>query len=161
MTKVLLLPYVFFALLAVTVGIFFDTTCKFDTKFIPGVEASWNNFPGNMSEVFYTFQDFYTDAQYGVDFGYYSKGRILQGEFFNSYTTYPMGLSPYFGHLFADRIHASWLSLGKPKPFRVFEFGGGTGVLARDIMLRVTQRYPNTLGKVMCYTIGERAKGLS
>ena len=76
--------------------------------------AAWHNFPGNDSNIFYSFQEFYTDAQYGPDFGYYSKGRILQGEYFNSYTTFPMGLSPFFGHLLADRLYAVWQSIGQP-----------------------------------------------
>ena len=29
----------------------------------------WHSFPGNDSNIFYTFQEFYTDAQYGPDFG--------------------------------------------------------------------------------------------
>ena len=46
-------------------------------------------------------EEFYTDAQYGADFGYYSTGRILHqpseedpsgASFFNSYTTQPMPL---------------------------------------------------------------------
>eukprot|EP00392_Amoebophrya_sp_AT5.2_P009778 g9806.t1 len=121
---------------------------------------AWHYIPGsNESNIFYTFQEFYTDAQYGPDFGYYSKGRILQGEFFNSYTTFPMGLSPMFGNLIADRLHATWLSMDQPKKFDIFEFGGGTGVLARDILLRITDKYPEMAPKTR-YTLGERAAGL-
>jgi hypothetical protein len=58
---------------------------------VPHYRESWNGFLTEEQNIFYTYQDFYTDAQYGADFGYYSKGRILQGEYFNSYTTYPMG----------------------------------------------------------------------
>jgi hypothetical protein len=58
---------------------------------VPHYRDAWNGFLTQEQNIFYTYQDFYTDAQYGADFGYYSKGRILQGEYFNSYTTYPMG----------------------------------------------------------------------
>ncbi|CAD7941603.1 unnamed protein product [Amoebophrya sp. A25] len=122
--------------------------------------GAWHSIPGsNESNIFYTFQEFYTDAQYGPDFGYYSKGRILQGEFFNSYTTFPMGLSPWFGNLIADRLYATWLAMQKPDRFNIFEFGGGTGVLARDILLRIVDKYPMMIPHAR-YTLGERAAGL-
>ena len=56
-------------------------------------------------------------------------------------------------------MYAVWISIGKPKKFRVFEFGGGTGVLARDILQRVLHLYPD-FSESVYYTIGERAAGL-
>lgn len=53
-----------------------------------------------------------------------------------------MGLSPYFGNLIADRLHAVWLAKSKPEDFQIYEFGGGTGVLARDVLSRLTSEYP-------------------
>ena len=47
---------------------------------------AWNSWPAE--DYLYTLQEIYTDAQYGPDFGLYSTGNILNGEFFNSYTTY-------------------------------------------------------------------------
>ncbi|CAD7956428.1 unnamed protein product [Amoebophrya sp. A120] len=138
----------------------FTKTLFYQLQLLPLLTFAWHYIPGsNESNIFYTFQEFYTDAQYGPDFGYYSKGRILQGEFFNSYTTFPMGLSPMFGNLIADRLYATWLAMAKPPKFDIFEFGGGTGVLARDILLRIEDRYPMMVPATK-YTLGERAAGL-
>eukprot|EP00927_Polykrikos_kofoidii_P059429 TRINITY_DN54583_c0_g1_i1.p1 TRINITY_DN54583_c0_g1~~TRINITY_DN54583_c0_g1_i1.p1 ORF type:complete len:874 (-),score=126.95 TRINITY_DN54583_c0_g1_i1:76-2697(-) len=117
---------------------------------------------------FYTFQEFYTDAQYGPDFGYYSTGRILHDagpeaarhEFFNSYTTLPMGLSPYFGQLIGDRIVGMWRAMGRPGSFVVMEFGGGTGVLARDILRHCRRSHPDFYLALHRYVIGERSQAL-
>ncbi|CAE7706376.1 ANK1, partial [Symbiodinium sp. CCMP2456] len=54
------------------------------------------------TDQFYGMDEFYTDAQYGGDFGYYSTGRVLgksdgkTAQEFAHYTTYPMALSPHF-----------------------------------------------------------------
>merc|ERR1719353_700858 len=109
------------------------------------IAVGWNS--AATQNRIYSFQDFYSDAQYGPDFGYYSTGRILhsdgpadngaqdeEGEgqdWFNSYTTLPMSLSPDFAHVLCDRVVSMWEALGEPCPFVLIEFGGGTGMLAR------------------------------
>ena len=119
----------------------------------------------------YSFQDFYTDAQYGPDFGYYSTGRILHvdgpsdvgaggQEWFNSYTTLPMSLSPYFGHALCDRLAAMWAAMGGPKPFVVTEFGGGTGMLARDILRRARDAHSDFYASLTRYFIAERSQAM-
>lgn len=116
----------------------------------------------------YTFQEFYTDAQYGPDFGYYSKGRILhtdggsesEQEWFNSYTTVPMALSPHFAGVVCDRLVTMWESMGRPHTVVITEFGGGTGMLARDILRRSRDGHADFHAAVAAYVIGERSAAL-
>ncbi|CAJ1331731.1 unnamed protein product, partial [Effrenium voratum] len=113
--------------------------------------------------------EFYTDAQYGPDFGYYSTGRILHGgasqedptgaAYFNSYTTQPMSLSPFFGQLLCDRVVSMWISMGRPAPFFLMEFGGGTGMLARDILRHARNAHEEFFAAAR-YVIGERSPAL-
>eukprot|EP00933_Yihiella_yeosuensis_P070617 TRINITY_DN78753_c0_g1_i1.p1 TRINITY_DN78753_c0_g1~~TRINITY_DN78753_c0_g1_i1.p1 ORF type:complete len:812 (-),score=164.01 TRINITY_DN78753_c0_g1_i1:19-2454(-) len=139
--------------------------------------ASWNS--RATLEHFYSFQEFYTDSQYGPDFGYYSTGRILHEhvsaagqvaegdakvskgqEFFNSYTTLPMSLSPWFASLLCDRMAGMWRAMGQPAPFFIAEFGGGTGMLARDILRHAQQAHPEFFAALAKYVIGERSQAL-
>eukprot|EP00747_Dinoflagellata_sp_TGD_P166013 gnl/TRDRNA2_/TRDRNA2_188162_c0_seq1.p1 gnl/TRDRNA2_/TRDRNA2_188162_c0~~gnl/TRDRNA2_/TRDRNA2_188162_c0_seq1.p1 ORF type:complete len:929 (+),score=138.21 gnl/TRDRNA2_/TRDRNA2_188162_c0_seq1:78-2864(+) len=105
------------------------------------------------TDQFYGMDEFYTDAQYGDDFGYYSTGRVLragkvgketeEGELegerpgkdtqqFAHYTTYPMALSPHFGRIVCRLLFLKWIHLGERTPFRVVEMGAGSGQLAVD-----------------------------
>jgi len=94
------------------------------------------------TEQFYAMDEFYTDAQYGDDFGYYSKGHVLHSKIgadsketqqFAHFTTYPMILSPHFGRVFCRLLFIMWINLGERSPFRVIEMGGGSGQLGHDI----------------------------
>ena len=134
-----------------------------------GRARTWNSHLS--TEQLYSFQDFYTDAQYGPDFGYYSTGRILHvdglndagaggQEWFNSYTTLPMSLSPHFGHALCDRLVAMWAAMDRPKPFVVTEFGGGTGMLARDVLRRARDAHGEFYESMARYIIAERSQAM-
>jgi len=90
---------------------------------------------------FYAMDEFYTDAQYGDDFGYYSTGRVLRAKAgkvddtqqFAHFTTYPMALSPHFARVFCRLLFVMWIQLEERAPFRVVEMGAGSGQLAADI----------------------------
>lgn len=138
-----------------------------------GRAAAWNSFA--TVHQLYTFQELYTDAQYGPDFGYYSTGRILHADgpsdngrpeeegsqaWFNSYTTLPMALSPHFGHMLCDRLVSMWQAMGRPSPFMLTEFGGGTGMLARDILKRARDAHGDFFAAIGRYFIGERSAAL-
>eukprot|EP00927_Polykrikos_kofoidii_P010894 TRINITY_DN1459_c0_g1_i1.p1 TRINITY_DN1459_c0_g1~~TRINITY_DN1459_c0_g1_i1.p1 ORF type:complete len:941 (-),score=116.52 TRINITY_DN1459_c0_g1_i1:96-2918(-) len=96
-------------------------------------------------DYFYAMDDFYNDAQYGDDFGYYSKGHVLaQGnseddphftskQQFAHFTTYPMVLSPHFGRVLCRLLFVMWIQLGERTPFRVVEMGAGSGQLSVDV----------------------------
>ena len=72
------------------------------------------------TEQFYKMDDFYTDAQYGDEWGYYSKGHVLLGggkagqgdaqgtQQFAHFTTYPMALSPHFARVFCRLLFVMW-----------------------------------------------------
>eukprot|EP00930_Biecheleria_cincta_P042660 TRINITY_DN29351_c0_g1_i1.p1 TRINITY_DN29351_c0_g1~~TRINITY_DN29351_c0_g1_i1.p1 ORF type:complete len:831 (+),score=109.74 TRINITY_DN29351_c0_g1_i1:46-2538(+) len=132
---------------------------------------AWNSHYGE--DQLYSFQDFYTDAQYGPDFGYYSTGRILHAdgpadngitggsqEWFNSYTTLPMSLSPHFAHALCDRLVTMWLAMGSPDSFVIAEFGGGTGMLARDILRYSRDRHGEFHAALSRYVIAERSQAM-
>eukprot|EP00971_Amphidinium_carterae_P008599 169468-Amphidinium_carterae.1 len=99
-----------------------------------------------MTDQFYTMDEFYTDAQYGDDFGYYSTGRVLRSQpgkahdtqQFAHFTTYPMALSlALLGgvevHSALRLLYVMWIELDERAPFRVVEMGAGSGQLAFDI----------------------------
>lgn len=97
------------------------------------------------TEQFYAMDDFYTDAQYGDDFGYYSTGNVLkttatpskaglhETQQFAHFTTYPMALSPHFARVFCRLLFVMWVQLDERAPFRVVEMGAGSGQLSHDI----------------------------
>ena len=112
-------------------------------------------------------------CSHGPDFGYYFTGRILHetangtdaddagmAESFNSYTTLPMSISPQFGAMLADRLNSMWNSMGQPKPFFLFEFGGGTGVLARDVLSHIRAAHADFWDALGAYILGERSAAL-
>lgn len=88
------------------------------------------------TEQFYQMDDFYTDAQYGDEWGYYSKGHVLLGgkgkedekQQFAHFTTYPMALSPHFARVFCRLLFIMWVQLNERAPFRVVEMGAGSGL---------------------------------
>ena len=99
----------------------------------------------NLDDMIYTVSEFYTDSQYGDDFGYYSSGRVLHSggqssdgpsnstESFAHYTTLPMALSPHFASILCRKIFLMWIAQEMPSTFQIFEFGAGSGQLAVDI----------------------------
>lgn len=106
---------------------------------------------GVETEQFYAMDEFYTDAQYGDEWGYYSKGHVLKAgtkdlestQQFAHFTTYPMALSPHFGRVFCRLLFVMWINLGERAPFRVVEMGAGSGQLSSDIQQCV---WTNALG---------------
>ena len=59
----------------------------------------------------------------------------------------PIELSPHFGQMVANRLFTMWRAMWDgdtlpPKPFFIFEFGAGTGVLAHDILTHLQTRHP-------------------
>mmetsp|Transcript_60357 Transcript_60357/g.127851 ORF Transcript_60357/g.127851 Transcript_60357/m.127851 type:complete len:928 (-) Transcript_60357:7-2790(-) len=120
----------------------FEHCCMAD-----GVGRSWVEVLTNGVDMghFYSMDEFYTDAQYGDDFGYYSTGRVLKNlqatpeesetdaQQFAHFTTYPMAMSPHFGRVLCRMLLLMWIELGEQEPFRVVEMGAGSGQLGNDI----------------------------
>jgi SAM-dependent MidA family methyltransferase len=121
------------------------------------------------------YDDFYTDAQYGPEFGYYSTGRVLLGskagkstEEFSQFTTFPMAMAPHFGRIFCRTILRMWLAMDRPAEFTVLEFGAGSGQLASDVkkcvasnVLRLTPQLAGEFRAALTYSIVERSPALA
>jgi len=125
---------------------------------------------------FYGFDEFYTDAQYGEDFGYYSTGRVIRSDpmakfelnEFSHFTTYPMAMSPHFGNVMCRLLLVMWLRLGKPSTFRCVEMGAGNGQLASDVKqcvetnsIGADHKLWNEWKQAFEYTILERSPALA
>lgn len=155
----------------------YDVCCQARGS-IPWVEEF---FASHSHRSLYTVESFYTDAQYGPDFGYYSTGRVLRGGRFNRsdggaavefahFTTFPMALEPHFGRHICRLLFMAWLSLQMPPILRVIELGAGSGQLGVDIARCVRQNeigMQDTRGVVqawqsaMRYTVVERSPALA
>eukprot|EP00933_Yihiella_yeosuensis_P041006 TRINITY_DN35434_c0_g1_i1.p1 TRINITY_DN35434_c0_g1~~TRINITY_DN35434_c0_g1_i1.p1 ORF type:complete len:823 (+),score=116.58 TRINITY_DN35434_c0_g1_i1:147-2471(+) len=71
-----------------------------------------------------------------------------------------MSLSPDFGHALCDRIVTMWHSMGRPTRLVIAEFGGGTGMLARDILRRAKEYHQEFYEAVARYVIAERSQAM-
>src|SRR6478752_1207674 len=78
-----------------------------------------------------SFRDFMEMALYYPDLGYYNslKDKIgAKGDFYTS----PY-VSASFGAMIGRQIEEMWEIL-KKKPFKIIEYGAGTGILCHDIL---------------------------
>ena len=85
--------------------------------------------------------------------GYYGGGAVRfgpGGDFFTSTELY----SPDYGRGLARVIEQHWDELGRPAPFTVIEAGGGSGVLARD-MIEAARESPSGFGEALRYVLLE------
>ncbi len=85
------------------------------------------------------FRDFMEAALYHPRYGYYSTNSGLMGRG-GDYVTSPQ-VHPVFGALVAKQLLELWELMSRPSRFDIVEQGGGTGLLARDI-LRWSAREP-------------------
>ncbi|MEK6732885.1 MAG: SAM-dependent methyltransferase [Candidatus Omnitrophota bacterium] len=94
---------------------------------------------------FYSFKDFMNQMLHNEKWGYYGSGRVRFGSD-KDFSTYPMILAPFFGHMFAEHAFKIWQSMrtsGILLPddvFTVAEFGGGEGDLAYDFLAYVNEQ---------------------
>jgi SAM-dependent MidA family methyltransferase len=86
-----------------------------------------------------SFAEFVDQALFHPRWGYYSAGAVRFGEG-GHYDTYPLALSPLFGHMVAQYAYHSWRRLGSPKRFEVCELGAGNGQLCLDTILWIHER---------------------
>ena len=78
-----------------------------------------------------SFRDVMHAALYHPSYGYYTnlRGFGAQGDFVTSPSTHPA-----FGFLVARQAVDVWDALGRPRPFRILELGGGDGALAASLL---------------------------
>jgi len=83
-----------------------------------------------------SFKDFMEMALYYPEQGYYASAAERVGAGGDFYT------SPYltrlFGDMLAGQLEEMWRNMGCG-PFRIVEYGAGTGLLCRDILLRLRE----------------------
>ncbi len=92
-----------------------------------------------------TFHDFMETALYHPQHGYYATRRPMGRE--SDYLTSPE-VNPIFGALVAKQIGQLWELMDRPERFDVVEQGGGTGLLARDILRWAGRNAPALLEAV-------------
>ncbi len=103
-----------------------------------------------------TFRDFMQAALYHPKYGYYTTHADAMSRG-GDYVTSPE-VHPVFGALVAKQIVQLWDLMSRPGRFDVVELGGGSGLLARDILRRLSQE-PD-LARAVCYRIVEASPAL-
>jgi SAM-dependent MidA family methyltransferase len=104
-----------------------------------------------------TFRAFMQAALYHPQYGYYttSAGSMGRG---GDYVTSPE-VHPVFGALVAKQIRELWDVMSCPERFSVAEHGGGSGLLARDILSWAHAREP-AFARALRYRIVETSPSL-
>ncbi len=104
-----------------------------------------------------TFRAFMEAALYHPRFGYYttSAGSMGRG---GDYVTSPE-VHPLFGALVAKQIAQLWTVMSRPGRFDIVEHGGGSGLLARDILTWAERREPD-FARALQYGIVEVSRAL-
>jgi SAM-dependent MidA family methyltransferase len=101
-----------------------------EIKVAPGSEAA-------VKDYFPSFLDYQDMVMFHPKFGYYSSGRV---SFWGDYQTFPIVLSPYFGHMIAEQIFCMWQGMVRAgtlmpnEQFTIAEFGAGDGAMAESIL---------------------------
>ena len=104
-----------------------------------------------------TFREFMEAALYHPRFGYYttSSGSMGRG---GDYVTSPE-VHPVFGALIAKQLCELWNIMSCPERFGLVEHGGGSGLLARDVLAWAHTREPS-FAAALCYHIVEISPSL-
>jgi len=99
-----------------------------------------------------SFHDFMELSLYHHELGYYSSKRNKIGKNGDYYTS--PELTPAYGAMIARQLEEMWRYLGKG-PFAVVEYGGGKGVLCRDIIGYIEKYHPDFYDQIN-YNIVEK-----
>jgi len=89
--------------------------------------------------------------------GYYARGAKVLGSGGDYFTASDVG--PAFGSCLAAQIGEFDAVLGHPDPVAVVEFGGGRGLLARDVLDALRSRHPE-IGRRSRYVLGEASSAM-
>jgi SAM-dependent MidA family methyltransferase len=108
-----------------------------EIKLAPGVN------PSAVKDYFPSFYDYLDTILFHPSAGYYSSGRV---DFSQHYRTFPIALSPSFGHMVAEQMFRMWDgmrkagSLGPTEKFTIAEFGAGDGAMAESVLDYIDQQ---------------------
>ncbi len=104
-----------------------------------------------------TFAEYMDLCLYEWEYGYYTSNDIkigTQGDFFTS-----TSISPDFAQLLGIQLHQIWEISGKPQPFYLVEMGAGEGTLASNILVFLSEYYPDFIENLE-YIIIEKSDAL-
>jgi len=104
-----------------------------------------------------TFRDYMDMCLYHPRYGYYAAPRPPMGRG-GDYLTSPE-LGPIFPALLGRQLAEMWEVMGRPRPFQVVEVGGGTGALARGLLLWARRHRPHFY-RALAYAVVERSPAL-
>jgi hypothetical protein len=102
-----------------------------EIQLAPGVN------PNAVKDYFPSFYDYLDTVLFHPTAGYYSSGRV---DFAQHYRTFPIALSPSFGHMVAEHMFRMWDgmrkagTLGPNEKFTIAEFGAGDGAMAESVL---------------------------
>lgn len=99
-----------------------------------------------------SFRDFMEMALYYPEQGYYASTHDRVGESGDFYTS--AYLTCLFGEMIAGQLEEMWRNMGC-RPFTIVEYGAGTGMLCRDILLRLLEN--TEMFDVLHYVIIEKS----
>jgi SAM-dependent MidA family methyltransferase len=102
-----------------------------------------------------SFRDFMEIALYYPELGYYNSAQNKIGADGDFYTS--ANLTAAFGAMIARQIEEMWLNLEK-KPFKIVEYGAGTGLLCHDILDYLKNNIP--LYEDLTYCIIEKSASM-
>jgi SAM-dependent MidA family methyltransferase len=105
-----------------------------------------------------TFAEYMDLALYHPSEGYYTKGRKIIGAAGDFYTS--PDVSPIFGYVLADQMEEMWRLAGSPDEWVLLEMGAGKGNLARDILQRISSKYPYFF-RALGYFIAEKSPSMA
>lgn len=105
-----------------------------------------------------TFARYMELALYHPTEGYYMRDREKIGAAGDFYTS--PDVSPLFGKVLADQAEEMWRLAGSPDHWVLLEFGAGKGIMARDILLHIEEKYP-AFCRALSYLIIEKSPSMA
>ncbi|MFV5693135.1 class I SAM-dependent methyltransferase [Flavobacterium sp. LT1R49] len=102
-----------------------------------------------------SFRDFMEMALYYPELGYYNSSQNKIGAYGDFYTS--ANLTAAFGVMIGRQIEEMWQNLEK-KPFKIVEYGAGTGLLCHDILDYLKNN--NSLYENLTYCIIEKSASM-
>ncbi len=98
-----------------------------------------------------TFAWFMKQALYHPQWGYYTSPGTKIGRTGDFYTA--PTVNPLFGTMLANQLYQMWGAADRPAQWVVAEYGPGTGILARDIVVALCQDHPDLYAILDYYLI--------
>lgn len=98
-----------------------------------------------------TFERFMEMALYYPGLGYYTSEREKigpEGDFYTSPDVHPI-----FGKVLAGQFYEMWSRMEQPGRWQLVEYGAGKGLLARDVMIHLREKHPQSFEALSYFII--------